>query len=95
MNNAAYAMKMPTSYVEMTSTDLEYDGGWSWKKFWTGMAVASLVVAAVFAPMAAVGYYASLSTLFTVGTIGTSVAATGLFAGVCGECYYENPNHSS
>ena len=66
MNNAAYAMKMPTSYVEMTSTDLEYDGGWSWKKFWTGMAIASLVVAAVFAPMAAVGSVISICKVAVV-----------------------------
>ena len=95
MENVTHGMKLPTNYVDMNETDMQFDGSWSWKKFWTGMAIASLVVAAVFAPMAAVGYYASLSTLFTVGTIGTSVAATGLFAGICGEYYYENPDHSS
>jgi len=95
MTYATKEMTMPSNYVDMNETDMQFDGSWSWKKFWTGMAIASLVVAAVFAPMAAVGYYASLSTLFTVGTIGTSVAAAGLFAGICGECYYENPNHSS
>ena len=95
MTYATKEMTMPSNYVDMNETEMQFDGSWSWKKFWTGMTIASLVVAAVFAPMAAVGYYASLSTLFTVGTIGTSVAATGLFAGTCGECYYENPNHSS
>ena len=57
MNNATYTMKMPTNYIEMDSSEMQYDGGWSWKAtLWTCVAAAALgtiIAAAAAMPLAA------------------------------------------
>ncbi len=78
MNNAAYAMKMPTNYVEMTSTDLEYDGGWSWKKFFVGVAIVGGIVALGGIGVAIGGLAAVNMAVFAGGM--TALGAGGLVA---------------
>ena len=79
MNNAAYAMKMPTNYVEMTSTDLEYDGSWSWNKFFSTAAIAGAIVAGIGAAILTGGAAAFIlggGALYT-GTAATTAMAVG------------------
>ena len=84
MNNAAYAMKMPTSYVEMTSTDLEYDGSWSWKKFFVGMAIAGVALCALGAGTFFVASALVASTAMTVGGVALTAGFGLTLAGVTG-----------
>ena len=44
MENANHQMKMPMNYVDMSATEMEFDGGWSWKKFFVGVAIAGAVL---------------------------------------------------
>ena len=57
MNNATYTMKLPTNYVDMSETDMQYDGGWTWKAtLWTCVATVALgtiIAAAAAMPLAA------------------------------------------
>ena len=71
MNNAAYAMKMPTSYVDMSESEMQFDGSWSWGKFWAGVAIAGLALAVV----GGVGMFAAAAVSITAASIfGTGVA---------------------
>jgi len=57
MENATHGMKMPTNYVDMSETDMQYDGGWSWKAtLWTcvaAVALGTIIAAAAAMPLAA------------------------------------------
>ncbi len=37
-------MRMPTNYVDMSATDMQFDGSWSWGKFWNAMAFVGAAV---------------------------------------------------
>ncbi len=63
MTNVAYTMKMPSNYVEMNASEMEYDGGWSWNKFFAGVAIAGAIIA-----LGGVG-----------GVIGGLIAGSGAF----------------
>lgn len=45
MTYATEGLKMPTNYVDMSSTEMEFDGGWSWKKFFVGVAIVGAFIA--------------------------------------------------
>jgi hypothetical protein len=47
MAYVAKKMVMPTNYVDMTTKDLEYEGSFSWRKFWTGVMVAGFALSLV------------------------------------------------
>lgn len=47
MNDADCEMIMPTHYVDMSQTELKYDGGWNWGKFLTISAIAGLGIIAL------------------------------------------------
>ena len=83
----AYEMKMPTNYVDMNARELEYGGGWNWKKILTTVAVV-VAVTAVYCvvPIAAVyvGCAMAVSTSATVSAAGGLVleaTASGAIAG--------------
>ena len=79
MNNVAYAMKMPTNYVEMTSTDLEYDGGWSWNKIFYTAAIVGAVVAGIGAVIMTGGAAAFLAAgVATTSTAASTAIGVGL-----------------
>ena len=40
-------MRMPTNYVDMSATDMQFDGSWSWGKFWNAMAFVGAAVMVV------------------------------------------------
>lgn len=40
-------MKMPSSYVDMNSSELEYDGGTDWKKVGTIIGIAAAAIAVI------------------------------------------------
>ena len=72
MNNATYTLKMPTNYVEMDSSEMQYDGGWSWNKVFFTAAIVGAVIAGVGAAILTGG-----ATAFVIaGVASTSTAAS-------------------
>jgi len=76
MNNANCEMKMPTHYVDMSQTELKFDGGWSWGKFLTAVAIAGVAIVAIGGALAIGGVVATSGALAASGlyTIGAGVA---------------------
>jgi Na+(H+)/acetate symporter ActP len=91
MAYVAKKMVMPTNYVDMTTKDLEYEGSFSWRKFWTGVMVAG------FALALATGVGGVLATGALATALGTT-AGVSMVAGVVGltgfsiEYKKEHPN---
>ncbi|MBR4203379.1 MAG: hypothetical protein IKQ93_07390 [Candidatus Methanomethylophilaceae archaeon] len=89
MDNATSEMKMPTNYVDMSAAEIEFDGGWSWKTFFTAVAIVGAVAIAGGAGLLLAGSIVGLaggavaSTLVAAGGItmaaGTAVGAIGYF----------------
>ena len=79
MNNATYTMKMPTNYVEMDSSEMEYDGGWSWNKFFAVTAIVGAVVAGIGAAILTGGAAAFIigGGALYAGTAATTAMAVG------------------
>jgi len=46
-------MRMPTNYVDMSATDMQFDGSWSWGKFWNAMVVGGCLMASGMAMIGA------------------------------------------
>lgn len=63
MSKTVKEFQMPGDYVEMDSAEIEFDGGWSWNKFWNVVAVTCFAIALV------VGFVS------TGGTVGVALAA--------------------
>ena len=74
-----FDMRMPTNYVDMTASDLEFGGAWSWKKFWTGVMIVGLSVAV------ATGIGAALAVGLTATVLGC-IAGTSAVIGIGGLC---------
>ncbi len=74
------AMVMPNEYTDMSETEMNYDGGWSWKTFVGILGVAAAVGTAVTLG----GYLITESAKWGVAAI-----CTGLTAGALGEAYNE------
>jgi len=81
MENANHQMKMPMNYVDMSATEMEFDGGWSWKKFFVGVAIAGAVLCVGGAAVGLIGG-AMLSTTLAAG--GGIAMAAGLVLGLGG-----------
>lgn len=78
----AYAMKMPTDYVDMSADELEYDGGWGWKSFFVSVGVAAVIGAvAVVATPVIVATIAGASIGAAIGGITTGAVAAGASSG--------------
>lgn len=95
----AYAkeLKMPTNYVDMSASELEYDGGFSWKQFEkvaliTAVAVgltcilAGAFVAPTFGAMAATeaAVVTNISNVLIANGVGI-ITVAGLTAGITEE----------
>ena len=71
MTYATNGLKMPTNYVDMSESEMEFDGSWSWGKFWAGVAIAGLALAVV----GGIGMFAAAAVSITAASIfGTGVA---------------------
>lgn len=66
----AYELKMPTNYVDMNARELEYDGGWNWRKV--------LKIATVVAVVAVTVYYAPV--VCATVAVSTGMGAIGVGA---------------
>ena len=71
MDNATFDMKMPTNYVDMSAAEMEFDGGWSWKTFFTAVAIVGAV---------AIGAGAGLLLAGSIVGLAGGAAASGLVA---------------
>jgi len=78
MDNATHGMKLPTNYVDMSETDMQFDGGWSWKKFFVGVAIVGGIVALGGIGVAIGGLAAVNMAVFAGGM--TALGAGGLVA---------------
>ena len=65
----AYEMRMPTHYVDMNAVEMEYDGGWNWRK-----------TIAKFAVGAACGIV--VATAAVVGSPAAAIIAAGICGGL-------------
>ena len=84
MENANHQMKMPMNYVDMSAEEIEFDGGWSWKKFFVGVAIAGAVLCVGGAAVGLIGG-AMLSTTIAAGGGISMVAGFGIgLGGVAG-----------
>ena len=71
MMNATKGMRMPANYVDMSESEMEFDGSWSWGKFWAGVAIAGLALAVV----GGIGMFAAAAVSITAASVfGTGVA---------------------
>ena len=83
-------MRMPTNYVDMSAAEIEFDGGWSWKTFFTAVAIVGAVAMGGGAGLLLAGSIVGLaggavaSSLVVAGGItlaaGTAVGAIGFFS---------------
>ena len=76
MENATHGMRLPTNYVDMSETDMQFDGGWSWKKFFVGVAIVGGIVALGGIGVAIGGLAAVNMAVFAGGM--TALGAGGL-----------------
>ncbi|MBE6522345.1 MAG: hypothetical protein E7Z62_04365 [Thermoplasmata archaeon] len=81
MENATHEMKMPTNYVDMSESEMEFDGGWSWGKFFATVAIVGVAIACCGVAGVLVGAMAGSMALIAgsgaVLGIGSIVAAVG------------------
>lgn len=75
MENVAVQMELPSSFAEMSSADMQYDGGFNWSKALMITSIVCLSVAAIGMGTAVIG-----STCFT--STGTELAFGRAVAGV-------------
>ena len=75
----SHELIMPEGYVDMSAGELGYDGGFSWKKFFSGVAIAGIIVAIGGIGVTAVALYAGVSA-----TAGVAMIAGGLIMSVGG-----------
>ena len=81
MTYADKGMKMPTNYVDMSESEMEFDGGWSWGKFFAAVAIVGAAIACCGVAGVLVGAIAG-STALIAGSgvavgIGSAIAAAG------------------
>ena len=68
---ATDGLKMPANYVDMSESEMQFDGSWSWGKFWAGVAIAGVALAVV----GGIGMFAAATVSITAASIfGTGVA---------------------
>lgn len=60
-----HEMKMPETYMELTSDEMEYTGGWSWKEFAGAVVVAALIGSAVAVATPMIGFYSAGASIST------------------------------
>ncbi len=76
MTYATNKMKMPAHYVDMDEEELKFDGGWSWKKFFVGVAIVGGIVACGGIVGAVAGLAMTNMAVFAGGV--TALCAGGL-----------------
>ena len=81
MENATHGMRLPTNYVDMSETDMQFDGGWSWNKFFVGVAIAGAIIGGAGLLTLGAGIVVFSTTAMLAGTIGIGA---GLGLGVAG-----------
>ncbi len=78
---ATNGLKMPTNYVDMSESEMEFDGGWSWSKFFAVVGIVGAAIIGCGVAGALVGAIAgSMSVVIGSGLTvcaGSVVAATG------------------
>ena len=84
MNNATYTMRMPSNYVEMSSSEMEYDGGWSWNKAFFTAAIVGAVIAGVGAIVLTGGAAAFVMAGGATCTLAGPSTAMGIGAAILG-----------
>ena len=84
MTYATKEMTMPSNYVDMNETDMQFDGSWSWKKFFVGMAIAGVALCALGAGTFFVASALVASTAMTVGGVALTAGFGFTLAGVTG-----------
>jgi hypothetical protein len=84
MTFANKELKMPAHYVDMSTSEMEFNGGgWSWKKFFVAVTIVSAVVmiggaGIMVGAFIAGGGLAVSGTALVVGTAGCQVLAAGM-----------------
>ena len=84
MTNVAYTMKMPSNYVEMNASEMEYDGGWSWNKAFFTAATVGEVIAGVGAIVLTGGAGAFIAAGGITSTCAAASTAMGVGAAILG-----------
>lgn len=87
-----YEMKMPETYVDITSDEMEYTGGWSWKEFAAAVTVGALIGAAIAIGTPMFGFYSAGSSIGTAigsqsGLLGVAMSGAAKSAGVAVATY--------
>ena len=90
MGDVVYQMKMPASYVDMDSAEIQYDGGFDWPKaLMIVAAVGALVAVSGFGVGGVAAYWggsipsgAELAFARTLSGIGVKMIVGGGFVGV-------------
>ena len=77
MTYATNGLKMPTNYVDMSESEMQFDGSWSWGKFWAGVAIVGLALA--------VGGGIGMFAAAAVSTTAASIFGTGVAMAVVGD----------
>lgn len=75
----SHELKMPESYVNMSAEELRYDGGFSWAKLFSGIAIAGIVIAIGGIAVTGIALSAGLSA-----TAGVTMIAAGVIMAVGG-----------